>query len=54
MKKVAILLFLTATLLMFSVGTLIPVEYNFIVYLAVLILFIAGMYCSVSIDPDSK
>ena len=39
---------------MFSVGTIIPVEYNFIVYLAVLILFIAGMYCSVSIDPDSK
>lgn len=54
MKKAAIFLFLAATLLMFSVGTIFPVEYNFIVYLGVLILFIAGMYCSVSIDPNSK
>lgn len=54
MKKAAILLFLTATLLMFSVGKIIPMEYNFIVYLAVFILFLAGVYCSVSIDSDSE
>lgn len=54
MKKAAILLFLTATLLMFSVGSIIPIEYNFIVYLVVFILFIAGIYCSLSIDSDSK
>lgn len=54
MKKAAITLFLIATLLMFSVGKIIPMEYNFIVYLAVLILFIAGIYCSVSIESDSE
>lgn len=54
MKKTAILLFLTATLLMFSVGSIIPMEYNFIVYLAVFILFIAGIYCSLGIESDSK
>ena len=33
---------LIATLLMFSVGS-IPMEYNFIVYLAVFILFVGGL-----------
>lgn len=54
MKKAAITLFLIATLLMFSIGKIIPMEYNFIVYLAVFILFIAGVYCSVSIDSDTE
>ncbi|CEA03588.1 hypothetical protein BN1048_02139 [Jeotgalicoccus saudimassiliensis] len=54
MKKAAIFLFLTATLLMFSVGWIIPAEYNFIVYPAVFIIFIAGVYCSLSIESDTK
>lgn len=53
MKKAAITLFLLATLLMFSLGKIIPMEYNFIVYLVVLILFIVGIYCSLRIDSDS-
>ncbi|MCK1976202.1 hypothetical protein LNK15_03940 [Jeotgalicoccus huakuii] len=54
MKKLAIVFFLIATLLMFSVGTVIPIEYNFIVYLFVLIFFVGGVYCSVSINSDSE
>lgn len=54
MKKASITLFLMATLLMFSVGKIIPMEYNFIVYFVVLVLFIGGIYCSLSIESDSE
>lgn len=53
MKKKAIALYLIATLLMFSVGKIIPIEYNFIVYFVVLILFLGGVYFSLGINSDS-
>lgn len=54
MKKKAITLYLIATLLMFSVGNIIPLEYNFIVYFIVLILFLGGVYFSIGINTDSE
>lgn len=54
MKKKAITLYLIATLLMFCVGNIIPLEYNFIVYFIVLILFLGGVYFSLGINSDSE
>ncbi|CAD2075580.1 hypothetical protein JEODO184_00902 [Jeotgalicoccus meleagridis] len=54
MKKLSILFFLLGTILFFSLGPIIPKDYNLLVYLIIFLLFIAGIYCTVSIDDDTE